>query len=456
MFKHSNLCAIQLAACLGFFVVQLDVSVVNVGLAALKHDLHINLTGLQWIINSYALVFSALLILGGGLGDRWGAKIVFAVGFAIFTLGSLGCGLSFDMSSLIITRCIQGLGAALMIPTSLTLLRLNFSDPQKRKTAVAFWGASGGIALAAGPVIGGFMIEHVGWRSVFLINVPLGLIALFLALRFTPASPKVEKHLDLLGLLTSAIAVACLTYALTEGGDAGWTASAPLVSMVIAVIAMASFAVTQQRVASPMLPGHLARNRVLLAMMLTGATINLTFYGVVFVLSIYFQTVLQYDAVHTGLAFIPLTAVMTISSILSAKFGKRTSPLIIMAIGLCLQVIGFLLLSRFTPADSALLFNAALTIVGIGSASTVPAMNNTMLASVTKEDSGIASGLMSSARQVGGVVGVAVFGALISKSDAFGFTQGMATAMFVCIGTLLLCLAVNLQWVPRKQELSPA
>lgn len=451
MYKATSLSAIQLAACLGFFVVQLDVSVVNVALGALKAAFDTNLTGLQWVINSYALTFSALLIFGGSCGDKLGAKSVFVGGFTVFTLSSLGCGLAESMAQLISFRCVQGLGAALMIPTSLTLLRLNFTNPEQRKAAVALWGASGGVALAAGPVLGGLLIEHLGWRSVFLINLPLGLLAIALTLRFTPASPKVEKRLDVYGQVAIALALALLTYGLTEASERGWTL-VPMSVLGLSGLVLTGFVLIEQRVASPMIPGRLARNNVLIAMMVTGSVINFTFYGVVFVLSIYFQTIVGYDAVRTGLAFIPLTAVMTLSSLASARLSRRVSALRIMTMGIGLQIVGFLLLSRVTPDSAAWVLNSALVMVGIGSAATVPSMNNAMLAAVTQHDAGIASGLMSSARQVGGVLGVAIFGLLIAHADQTAFTQGMSTSMWLCVSALALCLVTQLRMAGKDNS----
>lgn len=196
--------------------------------------------------------------------------------------------------------------------------------------------------------------------------------------------------------------------------------------MGLAALALVAFMLVETKVQAPMLPARLARNQVLLATMFTGAIINLTFFGVVFVLSIYFQTILHYDAIHTGLAFIPLTAVMTLSSLTSARIAKRISALSIMTTGLVLQVVGFALLSQVTPESSFWLLNGALIIVGVGSASTVPSMNNSMLAAVSHEDAGMASGLMSSARQLGGVIGVAVFGILLSHDDPTAFANGMS------------------------------
>jgi DHA2 family methylenomycin A resistance protein-like MFS transporter len=442
MYKTSNLTAIKVATCLGYLVVQLDVSVVNVGLGALKSAFNTNLTGLQWVINSYALVFSALLILGGGLGDKWGAKRVFIFGFAVFTLASAGCGMATSMPMLIAMRCVQGIGAAFLIPTSLMLIRQNFNDLNQRRSAVALWGACGGIALAAGPVLGGMMIEHLGWRSVFLINIPLGVLAIILTLRFTPASSRINKKIDVAGQISIAISLALLTYALTEASSLGWSAI-PVSSMGLAALALAVFMLVETMAQAPMLPARLARNNVLLATMFTGAIINLTFFGVVFVLSIYFQTILHYDANHTGLAFIPLTAVMTISSLTSARIAKHISALRIMTTSLSLQIVGFALLSQVGPDSSFWLLNGALIIVGIGSASTVPSMNNSMLAAVSPEDAGMASGLMSSARQLGGVVGVAVFGILISNDDPAAFAHGMSWSMWVCVAALVMCILLN-------------
>lgn len=441
MTPSPSLRAILIAACLGFLVVQLDVSVVNVGLGALKEAFNTDLTGLQWVINSYALPFSALLILGGAWGDKWGAKTVFAVGFAIFTLASIGCGLANSTTQLIAIRVIQGIGAALLIPTSLTLIRVSFQDPDKRRSAVALWGACGGIALAAGPVIGGLMIEYFGWRSVFLLNIPIGLLAIALILRYAPASPRVDKHIDIPGQISIAICVAALTYGLTESSAQGWVA-ATFSALAVALICAVAFILIERRVAHPMLPPHLARNAVLGSMALAGAAINLTFYGTVFVFSIYFQTFLHYDAFTTGLSFIPLTAVLTLSTLLSSRFAKRFSAPRIITTGFSVQIIGFLALSQTSAHGSPWLLNGALMLVGIGSAMSVPSITNAMLSSVSQHDAGIASGLMASARQLGGVIGVAVSGAMIASADATAFAQGMSNAMLLSALALLICIGV--------------
>jgi DHA2 family methylenomycin A resistance protein-like MFS transporter len=447
---HSSLRAILTAACLGFLVVQLDVSVVNVGLGTLKSAFDTDLTGLQWVINSYALPFSALLILGGAWGDKWGAKSVFAAGFAIFTLASIGCGLASSMTMLIAMRVVQGMGAALLIPTSLTLIRVSFQDPDARRSAVALWGACGGIALAAGPVIGGLMIQYLGWRSVFLLNVPIGLLAIVLIMRFAPDSPRVDKRIDIPGQISIAVSLAALTYSLTEFSAKGWV-SETLLTMAVAVVAAIAFAVIERRVMDPMLPARLATNAVLGSMALAGAAINLTFYGTVFVFSIYFQTFLHYDAFKTGLSFIPLTAVLTLSTMLSSRIAKKVSATRIITTGFSVQIVGFLTLSQITTDSSFWLLNGALMLVGMGSAMSVPSITNSMLSSVSQHDAGIASGLMASARQLGGVIGVAVFGTLIAHSDSAGFSSGMSNAMLLSAFALFVCIGVNL-YVARHRR----
>ena len=454
MSKTSSLAAVQIAACLGFLVVQLDVSVVNVGLGALKTAFDTNLTGLQWVINSYALAFSALLILGGAWGDKFGARTVFASGFAIFTIASIGCGLSNNMSMLIGMRIVQGVGAALLVPTSLTLIRLTFEDPDKRRSAVAMWGACGGIALAAGPVMGGLLIEYLGWRSVFWINVPIGILAIGLVMHYAPPSPRIEQQVDVPGQISIAMCLASLTYGLTELSGQGWGIET-FSAMALALVGAIAFVMIELRIKHPLLPKRLASNRVLATTALAGAAINLTFYGTVFVFSIYFQSFLHYDAFRTGLAFIPLTAVLTVATMISSRIAKRVSATRIITTGFLIQVLGFLALSRVTPDSSLLYLNIALMVVGIGSAASVPSITNSMLSSVSRDDAGMASGLMASARQLGGVIGVAVFGAMITSTEPAALSHGLSRAMIVCALALLFCLAVS-HWVTRSSRLHVA
>lgn len=423
---------------------QLDVSVVNVALGALKVAFDTDLKGLEWVVNSYALTFSALLIGGGAFGDRFGARAVFVGGFVVFTVASVGCALADSMAMLVTQRCLQGVGAALLLPTSLTLIRISFHDPAARARAVATWGACGGLALAAGPVLGGLMIEHLGWRSVFLLNIPIGLLAVALIRRGAPPSPTTDKRIDAPGQLCSAASLAALTFALTEAGHRGWDRTT-LLCLLAAAVFGALFVLVENKVADPMLPRRLARNRTLATTALCGAAINLTFYGTVFALSVYYQTILHYSAFRTGLAFVPLTAVLTVSTMASSRIAHRVGPTAIITTGFLVQCAGFLALSRLAPATSQWWLNGALVLVGVGSAMAVPSITNLMLAAVDKRDAGMASGLLASSRQVGGVVGVAVFGAFITSADVVPFTRGMSHAMLFAACIMLATAIVNLR-----------
>lgn len=435
------LIGIQAAACLGFLVVQLDVSVVNVALGALKDALDTDLTGLQWVINSYALVFSALLILGGACGDKFGARAVFVFGFSAFTLASAGCGMATDIDVLIAMRCLQGIGAAMLLPTSLSLIRLSFDDTAMRASAVAAWGACGGLALAAGPVLGGLMIQHLGWRSIFFLNIPIGLAATVLIMRSAPPSRRAAVTVDVPGQASSSVCMAALTYALTESSTRGWTPTS-MTALLGALAFGLLFVLVERKAAFPMLPSRLATNRGLATASLCGAVINMTFYGTVFVLSIYYQTVLRYDALRTGIAFIPLTAVLTVSTMVSSRIARRIGAKAIITCGFLLQSTGYLALSRLTANTSAWWLDASLMLVGIGSAVAVPSITNLMLAAVDRHDTGMASGLLASARQIGGVVGVAIFGALISSTQEVIFVRGMSDAMLLSCASLLASVLV--------------
>jgi DHA2 family methylenomycin A resistance protein-like MFS transporter len=246
---------------------------------------------------------------------------------------------------------------------------------------------------------------------------------------------------DILGQISIAACLAALTYALTESSAKGWVTET-ISMMSVAGICAIAFILIEQRVAHPMLPARLAKNITLATMSLAGAAINLTFYGTVFVFSIYFQTFLHYDAFKTGLSFVPLTAVLTLSTMLSSRIARKVSATRIIIIGFTIQIIGFVALAQVTEQTSLWYLNLALMTVGIGSASSVPSITNSMLSSVTQHDAGMASGLMASARQLGGVIGVAVFGSMIATSDAATFSHGMSSAMLLSAAVLVGCIAV--------------
>ncbi|EIC86194.1 MFS transporter [Serratia sp. M24T3] len=443
---------IQLAACLGFVVVLLDVSVVNVALQALSRQFIARITDLQWVVNAYSLVFAALLLTAGALGDRLGAKRVFMLGFAIFTLGSVCCGLSPSLPILIVARILQGFGAALLVPASLSLIRQVFVDAEARSRAVGWWAAGGGIALAAGPVIGGFLISAIGWRSIFLVNLPIGLIGLWIAGRFAPTSPvQSGKSLDIAGQITGAVTLASLTIALTEASSFGWDDPIIYASSGCFILFGILFVWLEGRNPKAMLPLSLFSNKTLSSSTLIGLLANLTFYGMVFTFSLYFQFIREYPPLKTGLAFLPMMGIMVFANIAAGRYVTRVGARNMAATGLALSALGYLLILPGLSSGSYELMSIPMLIAGGGIALTIPTITNATLAAVAGTQAGIASGLLNASRQVGGVIGVALFGFLVRFRESGLFLQGMKLALE--LSSLLLLLACVLAFrhlAPRE------
>ena len=275
------------AASLGFVVVLLDVSVVNVALDALLREFRTDVAGLQWVVNAYTLVFAALLLSSGALGDRFGPRRIYLGGLALFTVASVACGAAPGLGTLVAARLLQGVGAALLVPNSLLMLQRTFSDPAERSRAIGWWGAIGGIAMAAGPVLGGVLIAHGGWRSIFLINLPIGLLAGALTVRHVPADgPGHARRLDGPGQLAAVLALAALTATLVEAGRLGWTSAWVAGGLLLALAAGGAFVWIEARSAAPMLPLGLLRIRAFAIASLCGVVVNFGYYGLVFVFSL--------------------------------------------------------------------------------------------------------------------------------------------------------------------------
>ncbi|MFV3014437.1 MFS transporter [Pseudomonas sp. KHB2.9] len=431
---------VLLATCLGFFVVLMDVSVVNVALQALHLGIKADITDLQWLVNAYALVFASLLLLAGTLGDRLGAKRVFMLGYGVFSLASLGCGFASSVASLIGWRLIQGLGAALMVPTSLSLLREVFHAESARNRAVGWWGAGGGIALAAGPVIGGLFITAFGWRSLFLINVPIGLIGLWLTARHAPTSPvQPDRSLDMPGQIVAMLTLASFTFALTQASQLGWSNPEILGAVLACVLLGAAFLWIQTHTAQPMLPLTLFRDRQLCSATLIGLLANLVFYGVVFAMSLFFQTIEHFSPIHAGVAFLPMMATLMAMNILAGRLIGQIEHRTLATGGLLLSALGYLLMAPALATHAYGWLVVPMLLAGSGIALTIPTITSATLAVVPSNQAGVASALLNAARQVGGIIGVAVFGFMISDNAEQQFLRGLDHALM--ISALLLLLA---------------
>ncbi|MEP9328546.1 MFS transporter [Paraburkholderia phymatum] len=421
---------------IGFVVTQLDVTIVNIALAKIGADLGANVTGLQWIVDAYTLAFAVLMLSAGVLGDRFGARRMFACGIALFAAASLACGLAPDAATLVGARAVQGMGAAAMLPNSLALLNAACGhDPKLRARAVGLWTAAGAIAIAAGPVIGGLLIAAFGWRAIFLVNLPICALGLAATFAWVPLAPSTAsaadtpersrndpaaRGIDPAGQLLAIVALTAFTGAVIEWRPLGLRH--PLVGggFVLALIAAAAFIVAERRVRTPMLPLTFFSNRTFSAAVLFGICVNLTYYGVVFVLSLYLQHARGETALQAGLAFLPLTGGFLVSNVASGWVVGRCGARVPMIAGAMTAALGYGLL-HFVGAASplwALLVPFLLIPSGMGLA--VPAMTTAVLASADRQRAGTASAVLNTARQAGGAVGVATFGALAGASDAAG------------------------------------
>lgn len=397
------------AVCLGYFLVILDTTIVTVALPALRADLDVGMSGLQWVVDGYLLAFAALLLSGGALADRFGALRVFQIGVGVFVAASLACGFAPTLPALVAGRLVQGAGAAAAVPASLALLRAAYPGRAARARAVGIWGGIAGLAAVAGPVLGGVLVTAVSWRLVFLVNVPIGLAGVVLAGRWAPDPSPRPGGLDPAGQLSGVLALAALTWLLVEGGGLAATA----VAAGVFAAAAAGFLLIERRAAAPMLPLPLFRRAGFSAATAVGLLINLGFYGELFVLSLYFQQVLGYSPLLAGVAMLPQLGVATVASTLSGRFTARMGgPRPTMLLGLCAGAGGLAGLALAGSGTPYWLLAVSMFGVGFGMAFTMPAMTTAVVDAVPAERAGLASGTVNAARQVGSVLGVALLGAL--------------------------------------------
>lgn len=436
--------AALVAICLAYFMVILDSTIVNVALPALRADLGSTVSGLQGVVDGYLLVLAALLLTGGALADRLGARRVFQAGLGVFVVASLGCGLAPNIPVLVVARLVQGGGAALAVPASLALLRAAYPDVTARARAIGVWGGIAGLAAASGPILGGLLVSAVNWRLVFFVNVPIGVISMLLTARYVPHPERRPRALDLPAQVVEVLALSGLTFALIVGGRDGLS---PVVVAggAVFVLGLLAFVAVERSAAHPMLPLELFGHRTFTTGNLVGLLINLGFYGELFVINLYFQQVRGYSALVAGLALLPQMGVVALGSALSGRFTSRVgSPRPTMLIGLVCGGIGLLALTITGAGTAYLVLVAPLVLAGFGMSFTMPAVTTAVVESVPAERSGLASGAINAARQVGSVIGVALLGALVgtgSSIPGLRLALVIGAAVFLA-GALLVAAAI--------------
>ncbi|MTJ80084.1 MAG: MFS transporter [Telmatospirillum sp.] len=455
------------ASAFGFALIQLDVTIVNVALPRIGAELATGVDGLQWVVDAYALVFSALLLSAGFLGDRFGARRVYLAGVALFALASLICGMAGGAGGLITGRVLQGIAAAAMLPASLALLNHALGhDAGVRAWAVGWWTAAGSVTIAAGPVVGGLLLGVGGWRSIFLVNLPLCLIGAVL-IPTVPETPKGPgRGVDLPGQGLCMLALAGLIAAVIEARPLGLAHPLVLGCAGVGVAASAGFLLVEAKSGHPMLPLSLFRVPGFGVCVLYGMVVNLTYYGTVFILSLYLQRVLGYLPLEAGLAYLPLTATFVVVNVLSGRVVTRFGHRRPMIWGALVDATGFALLLSLGPHSAywAMILPFALMPAGMGTG--VPAMTTAVLSAVPKHQSGIGSAVLNAARQAAGAMGVALFGALAGEGTGDGtataaagmgdgVVRGLHLSALVAIGLLVTAsiLAARVMpagFIPRK------
>jgi EmrB/QacA subfamily drug resistance transporter len=425
----------------------MDVTIVNVALPSIQHDLNATVSGLQWIMDAYTLVVASLLMLSGAMSDRFGRRRVFQLGLSLFTIGSLLCSLAPTIGTLILFRAMQGLGASMLNPVALSIIANVFTQPKDRARAVGVWGAVGGASMALGPVIGGALTQTVGWRSIFWINLPVGIAAILLAARFVPESKAARaRAIDPVGQFLVFTGLASITYAVIEGPHAGWDSPTIYALFATAAIALIAFLLYEPRLREPLVDLRFFRSIPFTSATVLGLCAFSSFAGFLFLNALYLQQIRHFSAFHTGLSTLPLAIAMALTSPLSGRlvgnYGTRPSLLIAGAA----FMLSTLLLTQLDVSTPLPLLLTAYALFGVGLGMVNPAITNNAVAGMPLSQAGVAAAIASTGRQVGAALGVAIAGTVVATSHKSGTDFALATHPIWWIMTSCGAIVIFLAW----------
>ena len=452
---------VLLATVLGTSVVFLDGTVVNVALPSVGRDLGAGVDGLQWTINGYLLTLASLILLGGSLGDRFGRKRIFVLGVIWFAAASLICGIAPNLGLLIAARALQGIGGALLTPGSLAIIQATF-HPDDRGQAIGAWSGLGGIAIALGPFLGGWLTQAFSWRLIFLINLPLAAAVVWVALAHLPETedPESAQQLDIAGAALAVLGLGGTTYALIEGPAQGFGVPLVVISAVVGVLSLIGFVYVEAHSRQPMLPLALFRSRVFTGVNLVTLAVYGALGGVFFLMIVQLQQVVGYPPVLAGVASLPVTLVMLVLSPRMGRLSSRIGPRIPLTVGPIIAGAGVALMARIGAGSSYLLdILPSLLIFGLGMSVTVAPLTATVMASVEARHAGIASGVNNAVARAAGLIAVAVLPPLAGiTGDAYLdpdlFSAGFQRASL--IAAALTALGGVLGWVTLAEHKAPA
>jgi len=445
------LAAVSLAA----FMTYLDNNIVNVAIPTIQRSLHLSVSGLEWVVSSYLLTVAGLLLVGGRLADVYGRRRVFLAGMAIFTLSSLVAGLAGSGGVLIASRAVQGVGAALLMPATLAIIMATFTNVRERTMAIGIWAAVGALALATGPVLGGLISQHLHWGWIFLINVPVGVITFAIAIGYVSESRdgSTVRRLDLPGLVTSAVSLFALTYALIQGNATGWTAPEILAAFGVAAAAAGAFLAIEARTAYPMVDLGMFRRREFSGGSGTMMIWAFGILGIYFFTSLYLQQTLGFSPVKAGLAFVPMALSVAVFASIAPRIEVRAGAHRTVAAGLLLMVIGLVLFARLGLQVGYTALLPGFVLFGAGAGLMNVPLTNAVMQATPAARSGIASALLNASREVAGLLGIVVIGAILrtrqgaalraGADPVHAFLDGYHTGLWVTIGLLAAGVLVS-------------
>ena len=427
--------------CVGYFLVLLDVTIVNVALPSIGSGLHAGTDGLQWVVDGYAVALASLMLGGGSIGDLRGHKRVVLTGLAVFGAGSLACGLAPGIGALVAGRVLQGVGAAALLPGTLAIITRAFPERGEQARAIGIWAGVGSVALPAGPLLGGALVDALGWRAVFLVNLPIVAVAFTVAVRVVREAVEPQaRSFDVAGIALGAVLLAAVTFAFVQSGRDGLS-GAVIAAAAAAAVALGAFvAVERSRGEEAMLPLSLFRSRGFSIANSVAGSMNLGTLGLLFVLTLYLQRVLGHSALSAGLLLIPLFAPLSILAPFTGRLTSRTGPRPPMVAGLLLAALGVALVGRLDASSGLGDLLPALLLWGIGLGFLTPAVVAAAMSTVPPPRAGLASAINNTARQAGGAIGIAALGALVGETARrSSFLSGFHLAGYLVAG--LFCAA---------------
>jgi EmrB/QacA subfamily drug resistance transporter len=401
--------------CFALFMIMLDNTVVNVALPAIQKDLHSSIGGLEWTVNAYTLSFAVLLVTGGRLGDIFGRRRMFLFGVVVFGLSSAFIGFSQSEAWLVAGRAVQGIGAAFMMPATLSIISNAFPAHERGK-AIGTWAGVSALALAIGPVVGGFLVESVSWQSIFFLNVPVAVVAVFVTLAAARESRDETSthHVDIAGVASISVGLAALVLALVEGNSWGWGSASIIGLLAVAALAFVAFFVVERRVPEPMVDFAFFRSRSFLGANLVAFIVSFAMLAMFFFLALYMQNIKGYSPLQAGVRFLPATVLIIIVGPISGRLSDRIGPRPLMTLGLVVVSASLFWQGHLTPDTSYGFLVGAFVLMGLGMGLVMSPMSTAAMNAVEPTKAGVGSGILSMSRMVGGTFGVAAMGALIT------------------------------------------